>query len=777
MGKKRKIGRPSKAKSNKEKLASHKKRKIEEIGEVAFREERRTNEANRVAKIRHAKQEKPIGMSSGEELDKVDRIELQYSLLSDARPCPHCDAHLFHEEKSREKWCCGQGDLFFPKPTPLLETFYENTEFLGNLREYNNLFAFTALGVTGGFQGAPGGYGPNMVKIQGKIYHRIFDLSWNNGGSANNSELYIDDGSLRKKAGSQRNLNIKIISEIEAFLNNVNPLCSVYKQLGNHPSNTAHIVFEKTSRKTNGPVLGDRPTAEEIAAIIKTDDALGGPRKASIWKVNEREPQFIDILDPIYEPLQYPIVFPYGTAGWHVGMTGQSGRKLSQTKYYRQWMLCGDDRMRRLGRLGQEVYVDGYSRIQEEKLNFLRHNQSKLTRCATRKEIDETIAGEGGRKVGKVYLPSSFTGGPRYMQVQYQNAMANVTRRGKPSLFTTVTCNPRWKEITDNLLPGQSASDRPDLCDRVFHEKLSVVLQKIKDGSLFGKMVSLMHVIEFQKRGLPHAHIALRIAGGGPTQPDEIDRIIRATIPDENEAGGRLRKLVLQHMVHGPCGTENPKSPCMQEDSNGKKKCTKEYPKAFCDSTYQDERGYIHYKRPPGPTALINNGKHVIDNRDIVPYCPALLLMLECHCNVEISSTVHVIKYLYKYLHKGPDRAKIAIAEEEEDVDEIKNYESMRYIGAAEAIWRIFEYNICSQYPPVKALPVHLPNEDSIIFEPGKEEEALQKAVSKLMLYLNRPRHPDLDKLTYVEFWEQYSITTQKPKSTSRQIFQLYTGT
>ena len=115
-------------------------------------------------------------------------------------------------------------------------------------------------------------------------------------------------------------MNTQTVAAREAFLNRVNPLCPVYKTLGSHPCDTAHIVFGKTSHAWNGPVLGDRLVAQEIAAIIKTDGQNSSPRKASIWKRNEREPQFVDILDPIYEPLQYPIVFPLGSAGSHVEM-------------------------------------------------------------------------------------------------------------------------------------------------------------------------------------------------------------------------------------------------------------------------------------------------------------------------------------------------------------------------------------------------------------------------------------------------------------------------
>ncbi len=206
----------------------------EENGEERFREERCEEQRRVRAKRTEAKSENPIGMRSGKDLDTIQQIHLQYSSLSEANPCQFCGAHLFHEELSREKWCCGHGELYFPKPAPLTEEFYNNPEFARDVRKYNNMFAFSALGVTGGFQGPPGGYGTSMVKIQGRTYHRIFDLNWQNGGT-NNSELYIDDGSMRKSAAKEKNLNTQIISEIQVFLEKVNPMCPVYKILGQHP--------------------------------------------------------------------------------------------------------------------------------------------------------------------------------------------------------------------------------------------------------------------------------------------------------------------------------------------------------------------------------------------------------------------------------------------------------------------------------------------------------------------------------------------------------------
>jgi hypothetical protein len=102
-------------------------------------------------------------------------------------------------------------------------------------------------------------------------------------------------------------------------------------------------------------------------------------------------------------------------------------------------------------------------------------------------------------------FPSSFQGGERAMGQLYQDAMARVCKFGKPDLFITFTCNPKWKEITDTLLSGQTAKDRPELVTRVFNLKLDALLKDIKDGVL-GNVIAKIWVIEFQKRGLPHTH-------------------------------------------------------------------------------------------------------------------------------------------------------------------------------------------------------------------------------------------------------------------------------
>ena len=104
------------------------------------------------------------------------------------------------------------------------------------------------------------------------------------------------------------------------------------------------------------------------------------------------------------------------------------------------------------------------------------------------------------------------------MQQNYQDAMAIVRKYGEPDLFITFTCNPRWKEIEEQLFPGQTPSDRPDLIARVFKFKLNELIDDIIKKHIFGRTVAHIFVIEFQKRGLSHSHMLIIMANKKTSQ-------------------------------------------------------------------------------------------------------------------------------------------------------------------------------------------------------------------------------------------------------------------
>jgi len=88
-----------------------------------------------------------------------------------------------------------------------------------------------------------------------------------------------------------------------------------------------------------------------------------------------------------------------------------------------------------------------------------------------------------------------------------QDALAINRHFHGADLFITITANPNWPDVTWELLPGQTASDCPDLVVCVFHAKVAQLLRDLNEHGVMGRTVARVWTIEFQKRGLPHMHL------------------------------------------------------------------------------------------------------------------------------------------------------------------------------------------------------------------------------------------------------------------------------
>ena len=108
-------------------------------------------------------------------------------------------------------------------------------------------------------------------------------------------------------------------------------------------------------------------------------------------------------------------------------------------------------------RLFQQFLVDSYCKIETERLQFLRREQKALRADSYQDLRDAIVDGDGDPSyVGRrIILPLTFTGGPCYMHEWQQDALTYVRKFGSPDLFITMTCNPNWPEIQNNLLRGQ----------------------------------------------------------------------------------------------------------------------------------------------------------------------------------------------------------------------------------------------------------------------------------------------------------------------------------
>jgi hypothetical protein len=157
-------------------------------------------------------------------------------------------------------------------------------------------------------------------------------------------------------------------------------------------------------------------------------------------------------------------------------------------------------------------------------------------------EQDRRAAGFIDEPKNESYLPCSVHGSPRHIAALAKNALILVSEFGCPHVFLTLTCNPKWPEIMSQLIDGQTAFDCPEVTAAVFKSRLGQMKMNITNEKYFDgrELIYTFHVIEYQYRGLPHAHLVVRL--------DDAHDI------DDNVLKGKniktfTRRMVLQHLL------------------------------------------------------------------------------------------------------------------------------------------------------------------------------------------------------------------------------------
>lgn len=368
----------------------------------------------------------------------------------------------------------------------------------------------------------------------------------------------------------------------------------------------------------------------------------------------------------------------------------------------------------------------------------------------------------------RIILPSSYVSGDRFMRQLYQDSMALVRHFGKPSLFITLKANPKWAEIQDELFPGQTAADRPDLVARVFHLKLRDLLDHIKNKEVFGPWLGWVWTIEYQKRGLPHVHLLLFLNTDVQfLTAAHIDRFTSAKIPTEEDViGQQLRSIIQNTMVHTQCAGGNGHALCMKVlNPVDVTTCHKGYSPNFQAETIIPENGYpLYWRRNTGRSFFIlirgtaATVTAVIDNCRVVPYSPYLSLRYNAHINVEVCGSVQAVKYIHKYFYQGGYRATVSVDSEH---DEIKRHLHGHYICPTVAIWGLVAYSMHEEKPPVTYLALHLQGQQPIYFSEhadiNRMREQIEESMTTLMAFFAyNAQSEDGRQYLYDEFPEHF---------------------
>ena len=99
-------------------------------------------------------------------------------------------------------------------------------------------------------------------------------------------------------------------------------------------------------------------------------------------------------------------------------------------------------------------------------------------------------------------------------------------------LFLTITANPTLLEIHDELEPGQSAADQPDVVVCAFYAKQKNIIHDINSG-IFGKAVGYVFTIKFQKHGLPYMDCIIFLDPESKLcTSEQIDSLLSSEFPE-----------------------------------------------------------------------------------------------------------------------------------------------------------------------------------------------------------------------------------------------------
>jgi len=353
--------------------------------------------------------------------------------------------------------CCAGGRIIVPElnEVPLeLSNLILSSHVRQNIRPYNTVMAFASTGH------ANKSFVDGTFVLGGRAYHRIGSLLPAAEQQHSFAQIYVLDtnDATQRRLSIMPSLRSHVLSALHDLMLSHNRLASMFKHAA------VAINIDDVSNDSVGLTWSadDELSRFEIGAMIahagyKRDICVrcrGGP----LLQINDSH--------QLYHALAYPLLFPTGCSGWHAKMQF-NGRLISLTEYMRFKLMHREHptHIQRCERLALEFYCDAWAQVEARNLAFhqLASQQAKY-QAASASAIMDQLRADNARCIGvPVVLPGSYPNSPRYYYNLYLDAVALPRRFGKPDLFVTMTCNPHWAEITDNIPQGSHWKHHMDI--------------------------------------------------------------------------------------------------------------------------------------------------------------------------------------------------------------------------------------------------------------------------------------------------------------------------
>ncbi|GKE93842.1 DNA helicase, partial [Tanacetum coccineum] len=183
------------------------------------------------------------------------------------------------------------------------------------------------------------------------------------------------------------------------------------------------------------------PTSNTLGAMVFESGISKNADFDVIIQHRDGPPQRVNKLHPSYMSLQFPLLFIYGQPGYHIELTLKSangvgrGKRATMLAYYRyqlHFRLQQYDILFRGGRLFQQYVIGVFCVVEQNRLDYIRKKQNDIRSDYLSGLYDAISRGErdGYEVEGRIILPMSFTGGPRYMYAHYLDALAICRKLG-----------------------------------------------------------------------------------------------------------------------------------------------------------------------------------------------------------------------------------------------------------------------------------------------------------------------------------------------------------
>jgi hypothetical protein len=406
--------------------------------------------------------------------------------------CPFCGARSWPKEKIS---CCASGEIqlpAFPAVPVELSSVILSSHVRQNIRAYNMSLAMASVGHK--TAGLPDG----MFVLGGQACHRIGSLAPSSGRPPAFAQIYL----LDSDAAAMRRM--EVFGRDCPFQRQV--LLSLHNLLLQHNPCVRQFV---AAARGDAPRFSwscvDDISGMQVGAMVVDS---GEHRDIVVQRV-DGPLMFIHDGHPLFHPLAYPLLFPLGTRGWRESLNVLSvdlrrDKRVTLPEWGRYYLMHRDEptHVQKCEKLALEYYCDMWAQQESRVCHFHRSpvQQAKYRAARVAAFEDQLSAGVPTTEIGQavVRLPSSVVGSARFYQQLYLDAMALPRKFGKPDIFVTFTCNPKWPEIRDALPAGSHWKFHPDIVARAFMLKLKEFMHDIVKNEIFGSVKAYVYRIEWQ---------------------------------------------------------------------------------------------------------------------------------------------------------------------------------------------------------------------------------------------------------------------------------------